>query len=504
MTPLEEAGLASLLSPSRFPQLVKTLGEYFVSRGTSAYLVGGVVRDAVLDRETGDIDVAVAGDTREVGAEIAALLKGRSILMDAARGTVRVVVLGDEDGTVIDLTPLDGGLDADLGRRDFTLDAMAVRLSDSGAEAGQVEIIDPYHGTLDLREGVIRAVSPSVFEADPARLVRAPRLAAQLGFSIADETAEAISRHADLITTVAPERVRDEFLKLLAQHSTAASLRLLDDLGLLCRIVPELAEAKGVTQPKEHYWDVFEHSIETAGQVERLLQSRLEDRAFVVESLPHFGHSDEYFATEVSDGHTRLTMLKLAGLLHDIAKPATRTVEESGRIRFLGHHQAGAETSTRILGRLRLSRRGIELVSSMVEHHLRPSQMAQDGELPSAKALYRYHRDVGDATIDTLYLNMADYLAARGPYLSKREWTDHCLTIDHILQAGLARGKAPEPPPRLVDGHDIISTFSLLPGPMIGSLLELVNEAQGSGDISSRDEALRLIESELGSGDAGA
>ena len=504
MTPLKKNSLASLLGQSRFPQLVTTLEEYFISRDTSAYLVGGVVRDAVLDREIDDIDIAVAGNTREIGAGIATLLNGRSILMDTARDIVRVVTPNNDDRPTIDITPLNGSLDADLSRRDFTFDAMAVQISNRGTKIDQLELIDPYHGTLDLTRGVIRAISPSVFEADPIRLVRAPRLAAQLGFSIADETSEAIKQHSHLITTAAPERVRDEFMKLLAEPSTTTSLRLLDNLNLLCRIVPDLSQAKGITQPKEHYWDVFDHSIETAGQVENILQNPAMKSSFMAEPLPRFDHSDEYFAEKVSDGHTRLTMVKLAGLLHDIAKPATRTVEESGRIRFLGHHQMGAEISARILCHLRLSRRGIDLVSGMVEHHLRPSQMAQDGELPSTRALYRYYRDAGDVAIDTLYLNMADYLAARGTHLSRQEWTDHCRTIDHILQEGLLREKTSELPPRLVDGHDIIGAFSLTSGPMIGSLLDLVNEAQASGDISSTDEALHLIETELNSGDVSA
>jgi poly(A) polymerase len=503
MRPLQQAKPAIPLDPSRFPPLVKRLGEYFASTGTPAYLVGGVVRDALMHRHTGDIDLAVAGRTRQVGSELAEMLSGRSVILDEAREIVRVAV-PDGGGQIIDLTPLSDGIQEDLSRRDFTLDATALSIQDACAQGPGVQLIDPYGGVADMEAGVIRAMSPSVFAADPARLMRAPRLAAQLRFRIERETAESIRRNASLLGAVAPERVREELLKLLAEPSAASWLRLLDDLWLLCLVIPELTEARGVTQPREHYWDVLDHSIETAGQLERVLPvSHRVAGDFAADTAPRFPAMDEYFAREAGDGHNRLTMLKLAGLLHDIAKPATRTVDASGRIRFLGHQKRGAEMAAEILGRLRLSRRGIGLVSGMVEHHLRPGQMSHRGELPTARAVYRYYRDVGDAAIDTLYLNMADYLAARGPLLRREEWADYCRTIDHVLHEGPVPGEQ-ERAPRLVNGHDIIKTFSLAPGPKIGALLELVREAQASGEIASRDEAIQLVKSTLSSGGGGA
>ena len=505
MTPTTEAGPTSLLSPSRLPPSLTALGEHFASNKTAAYLVGGVVRDALLGRDTSDIDMVVDADTRTAGAELARLFGGSAITVDEARGIVRVAIASEGGGTFIDLKPLEGdGIRADLGSRDFTVDAMAASISGSGAEGGALELIDPYDGAANLRAGVIRALSPSVFEEDPARLMRAPRLAAQLGFRIEEETAEAIRRHAHRVTGVSAERVRDELLDLLAAPGVTGSLRLLDDLGLLSLVIPELDAARGVTQPKEHHWDVFEHLIETAGQVERLASpgESDSDRLFAA-SLPRFDGADEHFAREAGDGHTRLTVLKLAGLLHDIAKSATKTVEDSGRIRFLGHHQMGAEMSSDILGRLRLSGRGAELVRRMVEHHLRPSQMAQDGELPTPRAVYRYYRDVGDAAIDNLYLNMADYLAARGPDLGADEWAAHCRIVGHILGEGLKPG-APHRLPKLIDGNELMETFDIQPGPRVGSLLELVREAQASGEIGSRDEAIRLVRATLDAGGAGA
>jgi poly(A) polymerase len=198
-----------------------------------------------------------------------------------------------------------------------------------------------------------------------------------------------------------------------------------------------------------------------------------------------------------------MTVLKLACLLHDISKPATKTVESSGRIRFLGHHTEGAEVAERILKRLRFSRRAVDLISLMVHHHLRPSQMAPKGELPSGKAVYRYYRDAAQAAIDTLYLNMADYLAARGSMLEQDDWQEHCRVVGHILSKGFEQ-KAPENLSKLVTGYDIMESFALGPGPKVGELLNLANEAWANGDVNTKEEALELVRANLGAGVSGA
>ena len=461
--------------------------------------MGGVVRDALLGREARDVDVAVAAEAQPIGRALASLLQGRFVPLDTKRDLARVVVTNGDGVSYVDISPVNEEITQDLRRRDFTVDAIALPLVAGASAVSCADVIDPHGGVSDLTRGVIKAVDPSVFEADPARLLRAPRLSAQLQFEIDAGTKRQIRQHAPRVTMVAPERIRDETLKLLAEPGVTCSLRLLDDLDLLGRVIPELSDARGVTQPREHRWDVFDHMVETAGEVERVVSAQGKMSEPALEEIPRFDYMSEYFAREASDGHTRLTILKLAGLLHDIAKPATRTVEDSGRIRFLGHHAVGAEVAETILTRLRFSRRGVEMVRHMVHNHLRPGQMAQRDEQPTARAIYRYFRDAGDTAIDTLYLNLADYRAARGPYMGQREWSDHCVLIGHIMREGLER-KAPETLSKLIDGHDIMDAFPLGPGPKVGSLLLLVQEAQAGGEISTRDEALELVRANLGEG----
>ncbi len=472
---------------------LSNLAEVIASLGAEAYLVGGAVRDRLLGQPTGDLDLAVSTDALGLARELANRLRGRFVVLDDRRRIARVIVPdGPEGPLTIDLVSAEKGIHHDLARRDFTIDAMAMPI-DAAAESTKA-VIDPHGGMADLRDGLIRVVSPTALGSDPVRLLRAPRLAARLGFIIEGDTEIQIRQQAHLVTTIAPERARDELLKLLAPEGAAEALRLVDSLNLLTQLIPELEPARGVTQPKEHHWDVFNHLVETTGQVERILFSERPDD-FASELRPAFASMQDYFESTMSDGHTRLTLLKLAGLLHDVSKPATRTVEATGRIRFLGHHTEGAEVSERILRRLRISGKGIETVCAMVRHHLRPSQMAQKGELPSRRAIYRYYRDVGDAAVDTLYLNMADYLAARGPMLEQQEWAEHSRVVGHILREGLEH-KAPDTLSKLLDGRDIMHAFNLEPGPKIGRLVELVQEAHATGEIATREDALHLLEND--------
>lgn len=487
------------LDLNSFPRVAKTLAKVLSFMEGNAYFVGGFVRDVMLGREAKDVDVAVNAPAKDVSAKLASELGGHAIPLDEERQIYRVAAISQDGSSTIDVGSIHGDILDDLNRRDFTINAMAISFASIAVGHSADALIDPHEGIHDLRAGIIRQIHPSVFKDDAARLMRAPRLAAKLSFAIDSQTQKQIREDARLVANVAAERVRDELLSLFEQPRVTASIRNLDSLGLLGHVIPEIDEARDVTQPREHHWDVFNHLVETPGNIERIIEGQPSSGDFVIENTPRFENIREHFDEEVTDGHNRFTLVKLIGLLHDIAKPATKTIESSGRIRFLGHHIEGAEMTANILHRLRLSGRGIELARLMVHHHLRPGQMAQNGELPSGKAIYRYYRDVGDAAIDTLYLNMGDFLAARGPQLERQEWTDYCRVIGHILSEG-SQQKAPDALPKIIDGHDIIKEFSISPGPEVGELLNIVHEAQANGEISTKKDALKLVEANLKSG----
>ncbi len=491
-------------------QLLTHISRFLAEEGIQSYLVGGFVRDMLLGRNTADIDIAVAVDALAITPKIATALGGRYIPIDKENGVGRIILFHNPTAPAkgnweLDFTTLKGNIEQDLAQRDFTINAMAIELERFLSEFWLAQpdksakvilgtgLIDPFNGLGDLRRGVVRAVSETAFKMDAARLIRAVRLAAELGFNIDSETETLISDHSYLITSVAGERVREELLRLLAMPRAGQRLAYLDELGILTALVPELVAAKGVSQPKVHVWDVFDHSLQTIAAVEFLLgEGTWEPAGAEVLALAPWSESlRNHFDQEVSHGSTRRLLLKLAALLHDIAKPQTKTLDEDGRARFLGHPQEGANTAVNILERLRFSTKEIKLVELLVRHHLRPTQMSHD-ELPSRRAIYRYFRDTGEAGIDILFLSLADHLATRGSCLDLAQWQEHARIVEYVLNRRLEK-EGLSAPPKLIDGHDLIKIFGLSPGPRVGELLEALREAQAAGEVTTREAALPYI-----------
>jgi len=470
--------------------LLTKVSGFLHQQNCPAFIVGGFVRDRLLSRDTADIDIAVEGDALWIAEEVAKVIDGRYVLLDEINKVGRVVVI-DGQQWCLDFTSFSSDIKDDLARRDFTIDAMAVELQD--AISGSLQIIDPFSGKSDLKKKLVRAVNPQIFTEDAARLLRGVRLAAELGLKIEPETESLIKKDCRLARTVPGERLREEVVRILALPGSAISIRYLDKLSLLTEIIPELEEMRGTKQPKEHYWDIFNHSVETMATAEFLLrQSKWKyGRDDLLTVTPWSEEISRHFDEEVSSGSNRKLLLKIAALLHDIAKPATRTVDESGRTRFLGHAKEGAVLAAAILERLRFSGREIRLVENLIYHHLRPAQMANDG-MPTSRAIYRFFRDTEDAGIDILVLALADYLATHGPKLDIQEWKQHNLLINFIL-AEHSKQETKVLPVKLIDGHDLMDIFSLRPGRLLGELLAEVREAQAAEELSTREEALELV-----------
>ncbi|MEE8413846.1 MAG: HD domain-containing protein [Dehalococcoidales bacterium] len=479
--------------------LLNKLNNILAEQDIESYIVGGWVRDGLLQRNVADIDFAVASDALEVASGIAGTLGGKYVLLDKENRIGRVV-LPDKGITPpgvlpeLDFTTINGDIKTDLAQRDFTIDAMAVNLNQFNQDFSEIKIIDPFNGQDDIRRGIIRVVNETAFAADALRLLRAVRLAAGLGFNIEDKTESLIRLNAHLITGVAGERVREELLRLLTIPAAGQFISYLDELGLLTALFPELEITKGVQQPVEHHWDVFEHSLRTVKAVEFLFRQGTWEYAGddVQAAIPWSEALAQHFDREVSSGSTRKVLLKLAALLHDISKPQARAIDDTGRMRFLGHAKDGAVVVTDILERLRFSSKEIKLVETEVAHHLRPGQMSQEG-LPGRRAIYRYFRDTGETGLDILFLSLADHLATRGPELDLDGWREHTGLVDYVISQRFEQENIVRPL-KLIDGHDIISSFGINPGPEVGKLLESIREAQASGLVTTREEALSFVE----------
>jgi poly(A) polymerase len=460
-----------------------------------AYVVGGSVRDLLLARDMSDLDIAVAGDTIAFARSLAVAFAGHFVLLDDQNAVARIV-LDDAAVAYIDVAALQGDLASDVQRRDFTIDALAMHIT-GGA------VIDLVGGVKDLDARRVRMTRVRVFDDDPLRLLRAPRIASELSFAIDTDTADAIRANAPRVLEAAPERQRDEIARLLAVERVGDALRLLDGLGLLDPLLPEVTAGRDVSQPPQfHAFDVFGHALAAVDAMDVMLAASRPsgDRAWMWDALWRaFGSHDDlrgYIDEEMSEGRTRRSLLKLAALLHDVAKPQTRAVDVDGRIRFLGHADEGAEIAAAIMRRLRFSARETSFVATIVREHLRPVQLAQLGEVPSDRALYRFHRDTGDALVGVILLALADGAAAAGDRLTDEGWVRQAAYMNSLIVRLQGEGGIVHAP-RLLTGRDIMSEFGLAEGPRIGELLESLREAQAAGEVNDRESALTFVRAQL-------
>jgi putative nucleotidyltransferase with HDIG domain len=481
--------------PGSDPRLAQTV-RFFEDRHVASWAAGGFVRDHLLGRAPRDIDLTTDGPPVELGRELAGEIGAAFVIMDEARGHVRLVLPGDGR---IDLTPLRAdAIDADLRLRDFTVDAMAVQLTPVTATMG--ELLDPTGGRNDLRDGLIRMTGQAALADDPLRLLRGVRLCAELDFGLEEETRSRISAGAAEINTVAPERLRDELARIMATDRAAAGLRLMDELGLLVAVLPEVEVMRDVEQPKEHYFDVLRHSLAAVEALDAMLGADQpgEARERAMWTAVRQGLPPAVLAAleEQLGSASRLSLLKLGALLHDIGKPGTKSVEAGGRVRFFGHAELGAQIASRLMARLRYSSRATAMVAAMIRAHLRPLQMSQSGA-PSNRAVYRYFRDAGDAGAETLLLSLADHAATAGPRLDPEQFRRHVGLVAYTLQMRDERPTVVKPR-KLIRGDELAAELGIVAGPGLRDVLEKIAEAQAAGEVNDRDGAVEFARRLIG------
>jgi len=461
---------------------VNQLAEFLSKQSVEAYLVGGYIRDALLRRYTRDVDIAISGDATTLAQEVAEHFNGKFLLLGNTKSVARVIL----PEVHLDFSTMQGTIAEDLDRRDFSINAMAVNFRGIAKNSA---IIDPNNGYKDIKQKVVRVINENAFMQDPIRLLRAIRHASQLGFAIDEKTKKLLERDSALITQVAEESICDEVCAIIATKMSHSSLRQMDELGLISPLFPELAACKGVEQPKEHNWDVFDHSIETVAAVNQLFKD-METGQNGLSEIPWTDELADHFNEEISSGHLRITILKIAALLHDLGKPVTKGIQENGRMRFLGHSSQGAQMARNIMTRLRFSAKEIKMVERIIEQHMRPTQLSSNWEMPTHRAIYRYFRDTENDAFDILLLSLADHLAARGPSLDAVHWAYHIQLIKYVMHKYSVESSIVKPP-KLLDGNDLIK-LGFDPGPKMGIVLEAIREAQAAGEITSTEDAINL------------
>ncbi len=468
--------------------------------GERAWLVGGAIRDRVLDRATIDVDVIVDGDPAAAARAVArAAGRAACFALSEEFGAWRVVPR--DSSWQIDLEPLRGGsVESDLELRDFTVNAIAEPLA-GGAP------IDPLGGLADLSARRLRMAGPAAFAEDPLRVLRLVRLAVELDLQPDGGTLSAARAHAGGLAGVSAERVFMELRRIIAAPQAPRGLETMSALGATAVVLPELEALRGVEQNRFHHRDVHGHTLEVFERVVALTAATADGASsdLSVSSEPQEeallggqrAQVDALLAEPLADQLTRGDALRWGALLHDAAKPLTREIRAAdGRVTFIGHDVRGAELARAILGRLRASERLRVHVAALVRHHLRAGFLVHEPQPLSRRTVFGYLRACSPVEVDVTLLSVADRLATRGE--RAEESIEAHLRVARGLLLDALSWRASGPPRPLLRGDELAGELGIALGPRVGELLEELAAAQYAGELATREQALAYGHSLLG------
>ncbi len=445
---------------------MKSIGAIADKKDTKIYVVGGYVRNLLLNNDSSDIDIMVLGDavnfaelvSGELGTELSAVYKNfGTALLNHDNYKIEFASARKESYNRDSRKPdvEFSGMDDDLARRDFTINAMAVSLNKDTHD----ELIDFYNGIEDLKNKIIRTpLDPEkTFDDDPLRIMRAIRFASVLGFTIEQYTYEAIIKMRDRLSedkVVSQERITDEFLKILASPKPSVGLDLLYKSGVMEIIFPEIANLAGVEQRKDyHHKDVFYHTLK------------------VVDNI----------STKTDN-----VWLRFAALVHDIAKPPTKKFIEGTGWTFHGHEELGARMMKKIFKRMRLPMSRLPYIEKLIRMHLRPIPLAKDEVTDSA--VRRLAADAGEELEDLLTLCRAD-ITSKDDSKVKRFMNNYAIVEDKIREVQekdrLRNFQSP------VRGEEIMVICGLKPSRKVGIIKKKIEDAILDGEIPNEYEAAK-------------
>ncbi len=442
-------------------KLFEVSGVLASEEAVDVYIVGGYVRDLMLGRPLTDVDLMVVGNGISYALKLAKKLKIKTVVPFEKFGTAQIqsedgiievatarVETYDSDSRKPKVSSAD--LEEDLSRRDFTVNAMAISLS--GESRG--ELWDPYSGMRDLQERLLRTpLDPdSTFSDDPLRMLRAVRFAAQLDFQIDKPVAQSIIRQAKRIEIVSAERITAEFYKILETTVPSIGLDLLQQVGLMEIVFPEITAMVGLEQPNEwHHKDIFYHTLQVVDNIAKL--------------------------TDKSD-------LRFAALVHDIAKPRTRRLSKSRGWTFHGHDVVGSRMLEKVAHRMKLSNKTLEYLQKLTLLHLRPISLAKDGVTDSA--VRRVMVAAEENLDDLMILCRADITSKN--YRLVKKYMGNFDRVEKMMQNVDERDAymAFQSPVR---GDVIMKELELSPGKLVGEIKSRIEDAILDGKIENSYEA---------------
>ncbi len=442
------------------------------------YIVGGATRDACLGRAIGDIDLAVDGDAIALARWVTDAWQGDIYIMDRERGVARVFLSRGDHNITVDFANLRGPtLEADLRDRDFTMNAMAADLlGDPG------RLIDPLDAAADLKMKILRRCSQRSIAADPVRALRAIRLSVQFDLKIEPDTARDIRQFASELRQTSPERIRDEFFKLLSLENAARGLRVLGHMGLLGQVLPGIALDKVSRQAAAAHIDHFAVVERMSAIITAISRRRSDNTAAAFELGTLVIQLDRFRAAlgahiegKFGNGRSCAALLALAALLHDAG------LAGSDR----GDGPAAAAQAVRSL---KLTKNEGRILRAAVGNF----RQIIAGQAWSRLDAHRFWHGLGASGIDAILLAMASAMG-RGGQFNQQDWLQLVELATNLLDAYFNRFDEVVNPKLLLDGVAVQDLLEIGPGREVGRLLTSLREAQVTGLVQSLEQAREFV-----------
>jgi poly(A) polymerase len=452
--------------------------------GVPIYLVGGAVRDVLMGFFNGkDFDFTCGKSWERVTRLFAEKTRGKVISWDFNQK--RVIVRSGENTITVDFAKFKGGdIEDDLLARDFTVNSMAVAVDELFLKRNP-RLIDPLDGEKHLAERIIKADSPSVFDQDPLRILRAIRFAAAFKFSIEDKTKSLLRKKASLISMVAAERTKRELFAMLDLERAPVAVQQLVQLGVIQQLIPELRLFFLTRQGLPHQYTLLQHSLKTIEFLADMLKN----------PEKHFKGCGpwlrDYFKQYIEEGSiTRRALLVCAGFLHDSGKTMTRTYEGK-TIRFYGHEAAGAALNQEISRRMLLGKKARRILEMITRNHMRILQLATGCKI-TERAIIRLLRDIKEAPLEVVLLALADTYATS----TDKGYKNTQENVKQLVRLLLKRYSEPDhamPAKALVTGNDIMQIMGIPEGRAVGKILREIHEGERTGLLNSRQEVITWL-----------
>ncbi|HNZ83663.1 MAG TPA: CCA tRNA nucleotidyltransferase [Candidatus Pacearchaeota archaeon] len=435
------------------PNKIKEILSDLQKSGFQAFVVGGCVRDFLLKREPQDWDITTDATPQEIQkifpdsfyendfGTVSVKVRSQSPVLESSEKNIECVEITPfrlessySDNRHPDSVKWGKNIEEDLSRRDFSINGIAIQIKESSKEKkGEIEIIDPFNGRKDIEDKVIRAIGDPKerFKEDALRLMRAVRFSTVLQFKIEQKTKKAIIQNSSLLNNISQERIRDELVKIINSDYAHKGIEELRELGLLEYIIPELLQGYGVSQNKHHKYEVYEHHLKSL----------------------------EFAAKKRFNFH-----VKMATLLHDIAKPKTKQGKGKDAT-FYNHEIVGAKMARNILERLKFSKKDIQKITLLVRYHLFYYNVGEVTE----SSIRRLVKNVGMENVDDLMnVRMADRIGSGCPKAEPYKLRHLKYLIDKVSQDPISAKMIK------INGNDLIGLLNIPPSKKIGNILEIL------------------------------